>query len=74
MKKCSYSEFFWSVFSHIRTEYGERQSISPYSAQMREKADQKNSECGHFSRIEMFDKALNMLPKSTNTITTTAAN
>ena len=74
MKKCSYSEFFWSVFSRIRTEYGERQSISPYSAQMREKADQKNSECGDFSRIEMFDKALNTLLKSTSTITTTAAN
>ena len=54
MKKCSYSEFFWSVFSRIRTEYGERQSIS--------------------SRIEMFDKALNTLLKSTSTITTTAAN
>ena len=22
-KKCPYSEFFWSVFSHIQTEYGE---------------------------------------------------
>ena len=22
-KKCPYSELFWSVFSHIRTEYGE---------------------------------------------------
>ena len=22
-KKCLYSEFFWSVFSHIRTEYGD---------------------------------------------------
>ena len=22
-EKCSYLEFFWSVFSHIRTEYGE---------------------------------------------------
>ena len=25
-KKCSYSEFFWSVFSRIRTENGEIQS------------------------------------------------
>ena len=36
-KKCLYSEFFWSVFSRIRTEHGEIRSISPYSVQMREK-------------------------------------
>ena len=41
--------FLWSVFSRIRTEYGELRSISPYSAQMRENADQNNSEYGHFS-------------------------
>ena len=28
-KKRLYSEFFWLVFSHIRTEYGEIRSISP---------------------------------------------
>ena len=33
--------FFWSVFSRIRTEYGEMQSISPYSVWMRENTDQK---------------------------------
>ena len=43
-EKCPYSEFFWSVFSCIRTEYGERQSISPYSVRMRENMDQKDSE------------------------------
>ena len=26
-EKYQYSEFFWSVFSHIRTEYGEMRSI-----------------------------------------------
>ena len=26
-KKCPYSEFFWSVFSRIRTQYGEIRSI-----------------------------------------------
>ena len=31
----------WSVFSHIRTEYGEIRSISPYSVRMRENTDQK---------------------------------
>ena len=30
-EKCPYSELFWSVFSRIRTEYGEMRSISPYS-------------------------------------------
>ena len=33
--------FFWTVFSRIRTEYGEIRSISPYSVQMRENTDQK---------------------------------
>ena len=32
---------FWSTFSHIRTEYGEMRSISPYSVRMPENADQK---------------------------------
>ena len=45
-----YSEFFWSVFSRIRTEYGEIRSKSPYSVRMRENTDQKNPEYGHFSR------------------------
>ena len=37
-KNCSHSEFFWSLFSRIPTEY---------SVQIREKTDQKNSEYGH---------------------------
>ena len=47
--KSSYSEFFWSVFSCIQTEYGEIRSICPYSVRMRENTDQKNSEYGYFS-------------------------
>ena len=47
--KCPYSKV--SVFSHIRTEYGEILSISPYSVRMRINTDQKNSEYGHISRI-----------------------
>ena len=39
--KCSYSELFWSSFSRIWTEY---------SVQMRENADQNNSEYEHFLR------------------------
>ena len=49
-EKCPHSEFFWSVFSCIWTEYGEIRSISPYSVRMRENTDHKNSEYGHFSR------------------------
>ena len=49
-EKCPCSEFFWSAFSRIRTEYEGILRISPYSVQTREKAEQKNSEYGHFSR------------------------
>ena len=38
-KKCPYSELLWSVFSRIRTEYGDILRISPYSVQMRENTD-----------------------------------
>ena len=48
-KNYPYSEFFWSAFFRIRTEYGEIRSISPYSVQMRENADHNNSKYGHFS-------------------------
>ena len=43
-KKCSYSELFWSAFPLIQTEYGEMQSIFPYSVWMRENAGLDNSE------------------------------
>ena len=46
-EKCLYSEFFWSVFSSIWTEY---ESLPPYSAQMRENTEQENSEYRQFSR------------------------
>ena len=49
-RKGPYLELFLSAFSHIRTEYGEIRSISPYSVIMRENADQHNSEYGHFLR------------------------
>ena len=46
-EKCLYSEFFCSVFSRIQTEYRDLLSKLPYSAQMRENTNQKNSEYGH---------------------------
>ena len=49
-EKHQYLEFFWSVFPHIRTEYGKMFRISPYTVQMWENTDQKISEYGHFSR------------------------
>ena len=53
-KKCSHLEFFWSVFSHVRTGYWEILLISPYSVQMRENTDQKISKYGHFLRSVCF--------------------
>ena len=50
VKSAQIRSYFWSVFSRIWTEYGEIQSISPCSVQMRENEDQNNSDYGHFSR------------------------
>ena len=49
-KKCPYLELFWSLFSRIRTEYGEIRSISLYLIRRRENTGQNNSKNGHFSR------------------------
>ena len=49
-KKYPYSEFFWSAFPRIRTEYGEIFHISSYSVRLWENMDQENSEYGQFSR------------------------
>ena len=48
-EKCPDTEFFLvRIFPH--SEYGSLRSKSPYSVQMRENKDQKNSVFGHFSR------------------------
>ena len=57
-KKCPFSELFWSVFSHIWTEYAEILRTSPYSVRMRENTDQNNSEYGHFSRSVHYQSEL----------------
>ena len=44
-KRRPYLEFFWSVFSRIR-------SIFPHLVRMRENANQKNFENAHFSLTE----------------------
>ena len=50
-EKCPCSEFFWSAFSRIRTEYGEIQSNYPCSVRMWENRDQENSEMGTFHAV-----------------------
>ena len=41
VKSVQIRSFFWSVFSRIRTEYGEIFRISLYSVRLRENSDQK---------------------------------
>ena len=41
-EKCPNAGFFWSVFSCIRTEYGDLLRKSPYSVRIQENTDQKN--------------------------------
>ena len=41
VKSVQIRSFFWSVFSRLRAEYGQRRRISPYSVQMQENANQK---------------------------------
>ena len=60
-EKCLYSELFSSVFSRIWTEYGEIRSIASYSVQIRENADQNNSEYRHLLRRVNFGKYLQSL-------------
>ena len=51
-KKCPHSDFYWSVFDHIRTDYGDIRCLSLYSVRMRKSMEQKNSKYGHFSRSD----------------------
>ena len=59
-QKCPYSELFWSVFSRIRTEYGEILRISSYSVRMRENTDQNNCKYGYFLRSANHWKIINI--------------
>ena len=44
--------FFWSVFSHIRTKWGEIRSISSYLVRIDKIRTRKSSVFGHFSRSD----------------------
>ena len=59
-EKSPYSEFFWSVFSRIRTKYGEIQSMSPYLVRLRENTNQKNSEYGRFPCSVLYAKKISL--------------
>ena len=52
---------FWSIFSRIRTEYGEILRISPYSVRIRENTDQSNSKYGYFLRSDSFSHICNCI-------------
>ena len=52
VKSVQIRSFFWSVFSCIRTEYGDLRIKSPYSVQMQENADQKKAVFELFSRSD----------------------
>ena len=46
---------FWSVFSHIWTEYREILHIYPYSVQMRKNTDQTNPNTDTFHAVTFLD-------------------
>ena len=50
-KTCLYSEFFWSAFSRIWSEYGDLLCKSPYSVQMRENWDFGNPKFGTWTLL-----------------------
>ena len=57
-KTCPNTEFFWSVFSCIQTEYGDLTRKSPYSVQIQENMDQKKLSIGHFSRSDTTQRIM----------------
>ena len=48
-EKYSNTQFFWSVFSSIRTKYADLRRKCPYLVQILENTDHKISVFGHFS-------------------------
>ena len=51
-EKCPKTQFFLSIFSLIRTEYGDLKSKFPYPVQIKGNKDHKKLRFGHFSRCE----------------------
>ena len=53
VKRVQIQSFFWSVFSHIRTEYGD---LVQSSSNTGEYGPEKNTVFGHFSHSVYFQK------------------
>ena len=53
-KKYLYSEFFWSVFSGIRTKYGDLLRKSPYLVQISKNMDQNADIQTYLVRIQTY--------------------
>ena len=51
-KECSYLKFFWSVFYHIRTEYGYLQSKPSYLVKFRKTRTRKNTNTDTFHAMK----------------------
>ena len=66
VKSVKIRSFFWSVFSRIRTEYGENRSISPYSGRIRENSHQKTPYLDTFHAVNKVHHQpfLNKLPNN----------
>ena len=64
---CSYSELFWSVFSHIWTEYGEIRPITLYSVGMPKNTDHKTPNTDTFYAINI-NQRFTWLPILSNNI------
>ena len=44
-------KFYWCLFSHISTEYGNSHNKSPYSVRMRKNTEQRNSNTDSFNEV-----------------------
>ena len=56
MKSVYIRSFSGPYYSRIQTKYSQILRVSWYSVGMRENADQKNSEYGHFSSSESYSR------------------
>ena len=56
---CPNTEFFWSVFSRIWTEYGDLLRKSPYSVQIWKIRTRKKPVFGQFSHTDVFKNSVN---------------
>ena len=56
--------FFWSVFSHIRTEYGDASVSLRIQSECGKMQTRKNSVFGHFLRSDIFEGVTTILNKN----------